>query len=130
MTKPLANLLLVAAAFGVAPGAQAQDAVLEAFLGCTSPPLEELVRQRDKLGRISSSPLAKESEKVRRSGTEFRFERPLRSLGLDLRGYRQATTTFDTGQVWSWQWGFVIAAKPRQVAFALDRRVKKPGLSQ
>lgn len=130
MTKPLATVLLVAAAFGVAPGTRAQDAVLEAFVGCTSPPLEELVRQRDELGRISSSPLAKESEKVRRSGTELRFERPLRSLGLDLRGYRQETTTFKQDEIWGWRWGFVIAAKPRQVAFALDRRIKRPGLSQ
>ena len=88
------------------------------------------MRERGQLGHISSSPLTKEREEIRTSGTEFRFERPLRSFSLDLVGYRQETTTFRQDEVWGWHWGFVVAAKPRQVAFALDRRIKTVRLSQ
>lgn len=121
------HLAILAALFGLVGSGQAQAGIIETFLRCDAEVFAALEGEHAAFGRISVSPLQDELPRWFKGGSEAIFERPLRGFGFRFERYRQAT---DPEPLQSWYWGFVVAAKPRQVAFAIDPYLRRQRISE
>jgi|GEM_PF-5810446 len=120
----IASLL---AGFVTAAPARADVSLVKAFVRCSNEFFDVIRSERATIGQVSIGTFETGGEGP--PGSEVVFSKPLTEFGLSFTKYRQ----FPTHSVRDhhfWTWGLVVAAKPRNVAWALDPYMKREGISR
>ena len=120
----IASLL---ASFVMAAPARADVSLVKAFVQCSNEFFDVIKSERAALGQISIGTFKTGSEGP--PGSEVIFNKPLTEFGLSFTKYRQFPT-HSVSNLTFWIWGLVVAAKPRDVAWALDPYMKREGISR
>ncbi|MDZ5452705.1 hypothetical protein [Labrys sp. ZIDIC5] len=116
------SIVALMAFLAAATQAQAAPSMAQHFARCEPEFFEAL---RDYIAH--NGPATRDSV-VTKAGTwdELVLAKPVRAHGFDIRAYRQLQSTLDSKPTSrAWQWGLVIEAKPRAVAYAIDPYLRK-----